>query len=70
MTLRPTTLHREQLRPAWRAAVLPYRRARQAGRDHHDADAEAVAAIREALPEMSEKEAKAEVMQAVAYAAA
>jgi hypothetical protein len=40
--------------------------ARQAGQGHHAADAEAVAALREVLPELSEKEAAQEVILAIA----
>jgi hypothetical protein len=53
------TLPREQLLPDWRAAVLAYRAARQVGRDHHAADAEAIAAFRKMLPDMREEEAVA-----------
>jgi hypothetical protein len=66
--LSPIRPPREQLLPAWRAAVLAYRRTRQAGHDHHAADAEAVAAFRQVLPEMPETEAVHEVILAIAYA--
>lgn len=63
------TLPREQLLPGWRTAVLAYRAARQGGRDHHAADAEAIAAFRKVLPDMPEKEAVQQVIEAIAYAA-
>jgi hypothetical protein len=51
---------------ACRSARLP---AHAPGRhDHHAADAEAVAAFRQVLPEMPEKEAVHEVILAIAYA--
>ena len=62
------TLPREQLLPAWRAAVLAYRAVRQGGHDHHAAHAEAVAALRRVLPELSERAAVQEAILAVAYA--
>jgi hypothetical protein len=67
--LSPIRLPREQVLPAWRAAVLTYRATRQAGHDHHAAHDEAVAALRRALPELSERDAVQEAILAVAYAA-
>jgi hypothetical protein len=65
----PIQLPRDQRLAGWRAAVLAYRRTRQAGHDHHVADAAAVAALRQVLPELPEREAVQEVILAVAYAA-
>jgi hypothetical protein len=61
-------LPREQLRPAWRAAVLAYRRTRQAGYGHHVAHARPSPRSAQVLPEMSKREAVQEVIAAVAYA--
>jgi hypothetical protein len=69
MTQTPS-LPREEIRPAWRAAVLAYRANMRVMRHPDPAYAAALAAFREVLPQMSEKEAKAEVMRAVAHAAA
>ena len=63
-------LPREQIRPAWRAAVLAYRANMRVTRHPGPAYGAALAAFREVLPEMPEAEAKNEVMHAVAYAAA
>jgi hypothetical protein len=49
MATRTITLPRDQLLPGWRAAVMVYRAARQAGRGHHAADAEAAAAFRKVV---------------------
>jgi hypothetical protein len=65
----PIGLPPEQHLPAWRAAVLAYRRNRQAGEDHHAAFDAALGALRQMLPEMPEREAVQEVIQAIAYAA-
>jgi hypothetical protein len=66
---RPVTLPREQIRPAWRAAVLAYRRVRQAGYLDPPARDAAEAAFAEVLPEMPEGEVSKEVARAIAYAA-
>jgi hypothetical protein len=66
----PRSLPRERTGPAWRAAVLAYRRELSATREDRLAWRAAYAAFREALPEIPEEEAKREVMHAVAYAAA
>ena len=63
-------LPREQIRPAWRAAVLAFRRNMRVTRHPGPAYDAAVAAFREVLPEMPDKEAEHEVMHAIAYAAA
>jgi hypothetical protein len=55
-------------RPAWRAAALAYRRARREGATHHAAMNAAEASLRERWPELSAKEASAEVVAAIAYA--
>jgi hypothetical protein len=64
------TLPREEIRPAWRAAVLAYRRELRATREDRLAWPAAYEAFREVLPGMGDAEAKQEVMHAVAYAAA
>jgi hypothetical protein len=63
-------LPREEIRPAWRAAVLAYRRELGATREDRLAWLAAYAAFREVLPEMPEEQAKVETSQAIAYAAA
>jgi hypothetical protein len=57
-------------KPAWRAACLAYRAKRQAGAREHQAHRAAVAAVQAVWPGLTEKEASAEAIQAVAYAAA
>jgi hypothetical protein len=69
-TSAPRTLPREDIRPAWRAAVLAYRREMRATRDDLSAWRAALDAFREALPEMPEEQAKQETSQAIAFAAA
>jgi hypothetical protein len=69
-TTAPRTLPREEIRPAWRAAVLAYRRELSATRDDLPAWHAAFAAFREVLPEMGEAQAKMETTQAIAFAAA
>ena len=68
-TSAPRTLPREAIRPAWRAAVMAYRRMRQDGHHEHLAWDAASAAFREVLPQMPEKYARQEVINAVAFAA-
>jgi hypothetical protein len=63
-------LPREELLPAWRAAVLAYRREHKATGEDRFARAAAFEAFIEVLPNMPEKQAKAETAQAIAYAAA
>jgi hypothetical protein len=65
----PIGLPPEQRLPAWRAAVLAYRTTRQTGEDHHAAFDDALGALRKVLPDMPEREAVQEVIQAIAYAA-
>jgi hypothetical protein len=67
---RTITLSREQIRPAWRAAVIAYRRELQATREDRLAWPAAYVAFREVLPEMPEAQAKHETTRAIAYAAA
>jgi hypothetical protein len=55
-------------RPAWRAAALAYRQARRDGVGHDAAMSAAEASLREQWPELSAKEASAEVVAAIAYA--
>jgi hypothetical protein len=69
-TSAPRTLPREEIRPAWRAAVLAYRSNMRVTRHNDPAWDAAYAAFREALPEMPEQQAKQETTQAIAYAAA
>ena len=64
------TLPRQEIRPAWRAAVLAYRRTLRDTRENHPAWHAAYAAFREVLPEMPEEQAKQETTRAIAYAAA
>ena len=68
-TSAPRTLPREEILPAWRAAVLAYRRSIRADGDRV-ARTKAVAALREVLPQMPEAEAELETTRAIAYAAA
>jgi hypothetical protein len=63
-------LPREAIRPAWRAAVLAYRRELRATHENHPAWWAAYAAFREVLPDMPEAQAKHETTHAIAYAAA
>jgi hypothetical protein len=67
MTERPVPPSAER-RPAWRAAALAYRQARRDGASHHAAMAAAEASLRERWPELSTKEASAEVVAALSYA--
>jgi hypothetical protein len=64
------SLPRDEIRPAWRAAVLAYRRELRATREDRLAWPAAYKAFREVLPEMPEGQAKAETTQVIAYAAA
>jgi hypothetical protein len=66
----PPHLPREGIRPAWRAAVLAYRANFKETRHPSPAYAAALAAFRQALPDLPEQQAKHEVMHAIAYAAA
>ena len=64
------TLPREEVRPAWRAAVLAYRRDLRATGHDPPALRAALAAFQETLPEVPEEQAKLETTQAIAFAAA
>ena len=61
---------REEIRPAWRAAALAYRRELRVTREDPTAWPAAYAAFREVLPEMPEQQAKLETTHAIAFAAA
>jgi hypothetical protein len=69
-TSAPRTLPREEIRPAWRAAVLAYRANMRVTQHNEPAWHAAYAAFREVLPEMPEEQAKMETTHAIAYAAA
>jgi len=69
-TSAPRSLPREEIRLAWRAAVLAYRRELRATREDRFEWPAAYKALREVLPEMPEAQAKLETTQAIAYAAA
>jgi hypothetical protein len=58
----------EERKPAWRAACLAYRGLRQAGASDQAAHEAPVAAVQTVLP-LSWKEASAEAVNAIAYAA-
>jgi hypothetical protein len=68
-TSAPRTLPREEIRPAWRAAVLAYRREMRETRNDLPAWRAALAAFREVLPEMPDEQARRETSQAIAFAA-
>jgi len=55
-------------RPAWRAAALAYRQVRREGMGNQAAMDAAEASLREQWPELTAKEASAEVVAAIAYA--
>jgi hypothetical protein len=55
-------------KPAWRAAVLAYRKVRRAGGGDHQAHLAARAAVLGVWPTLSVKEASAEAVNAVAFA--
>jgi hypothetical protein len=62
-------LPRDAILPAWRAAVLAYRREYQATREDLLASTAAFEAFRKVLPDMPEEQAKVEANHAIAYAA-
>jgi hypothetical protein len=66
----PEPLHppSAERRPAWRAAALAYRQARRDGASHDAAMDAAERSLRQQWPELSAKEASAEVVAALAYA--
>jgi hypothetical protein len=55
-------------RPAWRAATVAYRQARRDGASHDAAMDTAERGLQAQWPELSAKEASAEVVAAIAYA--
>src|SRR5262245_45383253 len=59
---------RDSMRPAWRAACLAYRKVRATGALDHPAHLAATAAVREVLPNPTEKEASNQAIAAIAYA--
>src|SRR5262245_53383857 len=59
---------RPDMRPAWRAACLAYRKVRATGQLDHPAHLAARAAVLEVLPSPTEKEASQEAINAIAYA--
>jgi hypothetical protein len=59
---------RSDLRPAWRAAVLAYRKTRATGALDHPAHLAAKVAVLELHPTLSDREASQEAIHAVAYA--
>jgi hypothetical protein len=67
---RTLILPREEIKPAWRAAVLAYRANMRVTRHPSPAYWAAVAAFHEVLPETPEEQAKQETTHAIAYAAA
>jgi hypothetical protein len=58
------------MRPAWRAAAVAYRIARGQGQSDPASHLAAVAAVLEVHPDFTRKQASAEAVSAVAYAAA
>ena len=57
-------------RPAWRAAAAAYRQARREGGNHHAALNAAETRLRTQWPDLTVREASAEVVAAIAYASA
>jgi hypothetical protein len=57
-----------EMAASWRAACIAYRRVREAGKLHDPAYHEAVAASREARPELTEREAAGQTVEAIYYA--
>ena len=55
-------------RPAWRAAAVAYRQARRDGASHDAAMDAAERGLRASWPDLTAKEASAEVVAAIAYA--
>jgi hypothetical protein len=58
----------EERKPAWRRACLAYREIREAGGSDQEAHEAAVAAVQQVLPLLSQNEASAEAVNAIAYA--
>jgi hypothetical protein len=63
-----TTSTTEERKPAWRRACLAYREIREAGGSDQQAHEAAVEAVLSVLPALTQKEASAEAVNAVAYA--
>jgi hypothetical protein len=63
-------LPREEIKPAWRAAVLAYRQVYRVTPEDLLASTAAFEAFRKVLPEMPEEQAKVETSHAIAFAAA
>ena len=55
-------------KPAWRAACLAYREKRRARALDHEAHLAAVAALQGTWPGLTQREASAEAVNAIAYA--
>ena len=53
--------------PAWRAAAIAYRAARQVGQNHHQAQTAAHMAIHAHHPSLTHEEASDESVKAIAY---
>jgi hypothetical protein len=64
-----TTLPGDDLKPAWRAACVAYRRVRQAGQLDHPAWLAARAAIQNVRPDLDENAAGVQASTAIHYAA-
>lgn len=58
----------EELKPAWRAACLAYRKVRRTGALDQPAWMAARQAVKECLPALTEEEAGAEASRAILYA--
>src|SRR5262249_9635147 len=67
--VRPHPPPQEQILPAWRAAVLAYRATGKLAVRNRTAFADGLAAFRQVLPEMPEREVRQEVVLAIADAA-
>ena len=68
MTVERPPTPTEDRKPAWRRACLAYREIRQAGGSHQEAHEAAVAAVLGVWPTLTQKEASAEAVSAIAYA--
>jgi hypothetical protein len=64
------TLPREEIKPAWRAAVLAYRHFYRVAAEDRLAPDAALETFRGVLPDLSKEQAKVETTQAIAFAAA
>ena len=68
MTVERPPTPTEDRKPAWRRACLAYREIRQAGGSDQEAHEAAVAAVLSVWPTLTQKEASAEAVSAIAYA--